>query len=99
MRFRVQFLASLSRSRIWRCSELQCRSQTQLGSVIAVAVATAPIRPLSWEPPYASGAALEKTKKKKKKERERGKEGHYIMIKGSIQKEDIAIVKKKVEIA
>ena len=30
-------------------------------------VATAPIRPLAWELPYAKGAALEKTKKKKKK--------------------------------
>ena len=32
-------------------------------------VATAPIRPLAlgWEPPYATGAALEKTKKKRKK--------------------------------
>ena len=32
-------------------------------------VATAPIRPLAWEPPYATGAALksQKTKKKKKK--------------------------------
>ena len=29
--------------------------------------ATAPSRPLAWEPPYAAGAALEKTKKKKKK--------------------------------
>ena len=32
--------------------------------------ATAPIRPLAWEPPYATGVALEKThtqKKKKKK--------------------------------
>ena len=29
--------------------------------------ATAPIGPLAWEPPYAVGAALEKTKKKKKK--------------------------------
>jgi len=28
--------------------------------------ATALIRPLAWEPPYAAGAALEKTKKKKK---------------------------------
>ena len=28
-------------------------------------VATAPIRPLDWETPYAAGAALEKTKKKK----------------------------------
>ena len=31
--------------------------------------ATAPIRPLAWEPPHAAGAALEKTKKKKKKKR------------------------------
>ena len=32
-------------------------------------VATAPIRPLAWEPPYAAGVALkgQKTKKKKKK--------------------------------
>ena len=29
--------------------------------------ATALIRPLAWEPPYASGSALEKTKRKKKK--------------------------------
>jgi len=28
--------------------------------------AIAPIRPQAWEPPYATGAALEKTKKKKK---------------------------------
>ena len=27
-------------------------------------VATAPIEPLAWEPPYAVGSALEKTKKK-----------------------------------
>ncbi len=26
-------------------------------------VTTAPIRPLAWEPPYAAGVALEKTKK------------------------------------
>ena len=31
--------------------------------------ATAPIRPLAWEPPHAVSVALEKTKKKKKKER------------------------------
>ena len=29
-------------------------------------VATAPIRPLAWEPPYAEGATLEKAKKTKK---------------------------------
>ena len=37
---------------------------------VAKAVATAPIRPLAWEPPYAVGAALEKTTKKKKKKKE-----------------------------
>ena len=31
-------------------------------------VATAPIRPLAWEPPYATGKALKKTKEKKKEE-------------------------------
>ena len=29
--------------------------------------ATTPIRPLAWDPPYATGAALEKIKKKIKK--------------------------------
>ena len=33
--------------------------------------ATAQIRPLVWEPPYALGAALEKTKKKRKKEKDK----------------------------
>ena len=32
-------------------------------------VATALIRPLAWEPPYAVGAALEKGKKTKKKKK------------------------------
>ena len=31
-------------------------------------VAAAPIRPLAWEPPYATGAALEKTKRQKQKQ-------------------------------
>ena len=30
-------------------------------------VATAPIRPLAWEPPYAAGAAQEMAKRQKKK--------------------------------
>jgi len=30
-------------------------------------VATAPIRPLAWEPPYGAGVAQEMAKKKKKK--------------------------------
>jgi len=40
-------------------------------------VATAPIRPLAWEPPCATGAAQEiarRQKKKKKKEKEKEKE-------------------------
>ena len=36
-------------------------------------VATASIRPLAWEPPYAVGAALEKIKKERKREREERK--------------------------
>ena len=54
----VQSLASLSGLRIWCCCELWCKP-----------AATALIRPLAWEPPYAKGAALkeQKTKKKKKK--------------------------------
>ena len=37
---RVWSLASLSRLRIWRCRELQCRSQTQLGSGVAMVQAS-----------------------------------------------------------
>ena len=35
-------------------------------------VATAPIRPLAWEPSYAMGEALEKAKRQKKKKEEDG---------------------------
>ena len=78
MRLRVRSLASFSGLRIWRCRERWCRSQMWLGSCIAVAIvyrpaATALIRPLAWELPYAAGAAL-KSKKKRKKERKRKKE-------------------------
>ena len=34
-------------------------------------VATAPIRPLAWEPPYATGTALEKTKRTEKKKKKK----------------------------
>jgi len=34
-------------------------------------VATAPIGPLAWEPPYAAGAAQEIAKKKKKKKKKK----------------------------
>ena len=35
--------------------------------------ATAPIRPLAWEPPCAAGEALEKAKKKKKERKKKEK--------------------------
>ena len=34
--------------------------------------AVAPIQPLAWEPPYAVGAALKKTRKKKEKRKRSG---------------------------
>ena len=37
-------------------------------------VATAPIRPLAWEPLYATGAALKRQKAKKKKKKKGKKE-------------------------
>ena len=39
----------------------------RLGSGVAVAVA--PIPPLAWEPPCATGAAIKRQKTKKKKKR------------------------------
>ena len=47
MRLRVRSLASFSGLRIWCCCELWGRS-----------AGVAPIRPLTWEPPHATGAAL-----------------------------------------
>ena len=52
----VLSLASLSRLRIRHCHKLQCRSQMQLGSGVAVAVA--PIGLLAWELTYALGKTL-----------------------------------------
>ena len=62
MRMLVGSLASLSGLRIQRCHELWCRSQTQLGSRTAVAVAR--IRPLAWELPNGAGVALKDKNKK-----------------------------------
>ena len=38
MKLQVRSLTSLSGLRIWCCHELRCRSQTLLGSCVAVAV-------------------------------------------------------------
>ena len=50
---------------------MSCGVGRRLGSDLALLwlwfrlVATAPIHPLAWEPPYAMGTALGKTKDKK----------------------------------
>ena len=49
-----------------------------LGS--GVAVATAPIRPLAWEPPHAAGMGLKKKKKKDKKTKKK-KNYHVVSFK------------------
>ena len=53
MRMWVRSLAALSGLRIRHCSELWCRP-----------AAAAPIRPLAWELPYATGTALKSRGKK-----------------------------------
>jgi len=45
----------------------RCGSDPELLWLWCRLAATTPIGPLAWEPPYAAGVALEKTKKKKKK--------------------------------
>ena len=39
--------------------------------------AVAPIRPLAWEPPYATTAALKRQKKKKKEKKENAEESTH----------------------
>ena len=62
-------LASLSGLRI--CVAMSCGVGCRLGSDLALLwlwrrpAATAPIRPLAWEPAYAVGVALTRPKKKK----------------------------------
>ena len=67
MRLGVRSLALLSGLRLQHCHELWCR--LQMGSDPALLwlwyrpVAMALIRPLAWEPPYATGAAQEMAKR------------------------------------
>ena len=70
MRMQVQSLAPLSGLKIQICLELWCRLQTRLRSCVAVAVwcrlaGTAPVKPLAWEFPYASGVARKRQIKNK----------------------------------
>ena len=41
--------------------------------------ATAPMGPLTWEPPYATGAALKRHKNQKKKEKKRNRQGFIFL--------------------
>ena len=66
-----QSLTLLSGLRMWRCSELQCRSQIWLRSGFAVAVVQVSSyssdSPLVWEVPPAPGVTLKRSKKNKRK--------------------------------
>ena len=66
-----QSLALLSRLRIWHCYELGVGRRYTSDPVWLWLwlrpVATAPIRLLAWDPPYALGMALKRQKTKKKK--------------------------------
>ena len=70
MRLRVRSLPLLSGLRIRRCCD--CGVGRRRGSDPALLrlwrrlAATAMIRPLAWEPPYAAGAAQEMAKRQKK---------------------------------
>jgi len=41
--------------------------------------ATAPIRPLAWEPPYAAGVAQEMAKRQKKKKKRKYLFGEFLL--------------------
>ena len=88
----VRSLALLSGLRIHCCGELWCRSQMWLWSHVAVAVATALIGPLAWEPPHAADAALkrQKTKNKEKKKKKSGCILPYSLISSVLGSLDVA---------
>ena len=68
MRMRVRSLILLSGLRIQCCHELQLGHQCGSDPVLlwpwSRLAAAAPIQPITWEPPYATGAALKRPKKK-----------------------------------
>ena len=71
MRTQIQSLASISGLRIHIAMSCgvgcRCGLDPTLLWLWCRPAATALIRPLAWEPPYAMGAALEKDKRQKKK--------------------------------
>ena len=85
----VRSLALLSGLWIRCCYELWRRSQTWLGSGVAVVqarpAAIAQIGSLAWEPPYAMGEVLSRQKTKKKKKKKLGTKVLKITINRKIQ--------------
>ena len=75
MRLRVRSLLLLSGLTIWRRRHGSDPALLWLWHRLA---ATAPIRPLAWESPYAAEAALEKAKRKKKKKKRKLVTGFYV---------------------
>ena len=81
MRLWIRSLALLSGLRIWRCCQLWCRWQMQLGSGVNCGcgvgqwLAIALIRPLAWElhMPWVQPYKRQKEKKKRKKKKIRDK--------------------------
>ena len=66
----------LSGLRIWHCGVGRRHgSELALLWLWCRLVATAPMRPLAWENPYAVGVALKRQKTKKEEGREKGREG------------------------
>ena len=67
MKMQVRSLASLRGLRIWHCRELwcsgRCSSDLAFLWLWCRPVTAAPIQPLAWEPPYATGAALKRLNK------------------------------------
>jgi len=60
------------------CVGCRCGSDPVLLWLWRRLVATAPIRPLAWEPPYAAGAAQEIAKRQKKKNSNNNNTDRYI---------------------
>ena len=54
-------------------------------------VATALIQPVAWEPPYAVGVALEKTKRQKKKKKKKDVPHHMSLKKCKLNNTEVPV--------
>ena len=94
VRWRVRSLALCSGLRIWCCCELWCRSQTQFGSHIAMAVVQAGSYSSNQTPSLGTsiccGCSPEKTQSQKKKRRRRRR--RFLHVNGNQRKAGVAIL-------